>query len=76
MKKLSKTGQMVSELHLQIFEPMMNELAEMGYDVGVNLIWDDDKQMVNIALESNHPSVEVLNVVTELYERYFRMYNN
>lgn len=70
LKKLSRTGQMVCQLHQQIFEPMMNELVEMGYDVGVNLIWNEDEQNVLIALVSDNPSTEEMNVVTGLYRKY------
>lgn len=72
--EISEKGQMMLEFHHLIFEPMMNELDEMGYDVGVNLIWNEDKQMVNIVLVSDNPSEEEMNVVTGLYKKYIDIY--
>lgn len=68
--KISEVGQMMNELHSRILDRMLDELEEMGYDIEVGLLWDDEKQMGGVAFFSGNPSEEEANVVMELYQKY------
>lgn len=49
---------MVINLHLQMLDPMLDELSEMGYDIEIGLMWDEDKQQESIGFFSDTPSEE------------------
>lgn len=68
--EISEIGQMVNALHSQMLDPMLDELSEMGYDIEISLMWDEDKQQGSIGFFSDTPSEEEKKVVMELYQKY------